>query len=203
MIENLESVFLDLGRVLFHLNYRETFEKIFSKSRLDQDKLKRVLTYNGLNIEFETGKITEEAFFLKMIHQAEFTGSDKEFIQPWIQILSPIKKNLEFAQELAQKYKIGIISNTNEAHLRFMEKTGGLAAFSEHRIYSCRVGYMKPRKEIYIAALSQSNAIPQRSIFLDDREENVETAQSLGFHAYLFPKGEDLRKFWNEKILHV
>ncbi|VDM49390.1 unnamed protein product [Toxocara canis] len=50
-------------------------------------------------------------------------------------------------------------------------------------IESCRIGYRKPEKEIYLIAASQLNVEPEECIFIDDLEENCKGAQEVGMTA--------------------
>jgi putative hydrolase of the HAD superfamily len=45
---------------------------------------------------------------------------------------------------------------------------------------SCWVGVLKPVLRIYQLALAMSQADPIESVFIDDRERNLEPARSLG-----------------------
>ena len=74
MSRDIKHVFLDLGRVLFHLDYQEFFCHLMKYTSLPEDQVKKTMTWNGLNIEFETGSITESQYFDQMKEQIGFTG---------------------------------------------------------------------------------------------------------------------------------
>ena len=40
---------------------------------------------------------------------------------------------------------------------------------------------IKPDKEIYNLSISRFNLIPKETLFIDDKIENIKTAQRLGF----------------------
>ncbi|MGH2850974.1 MAG: HAD family hydrolase [Solirubrobacteraceae bacterium] len=60
------------------------------------------------------------------------------------------------------------------------------AAIFEQRIFSCRLGLMKPEPAIYAGALELLGADPAEVIFVDDRPANVDAARALGIRAHLF-----------------
>jgi putative hydrolase of the HAD superfamily len=60
------------------------------------------------------------------------------------------------------------------------------AAMFEQRIFSCRLGLVKPEPAIYAGALELLGADPADVIFVDDRPANVEAARALGIRAHLF-----------------
>jgi putative hydrolase of the HAD superfamily len=67
------------------------------------------------------------------------------------------------------------------------------ATMFEQRIFSCRLGLVKPDPAIYAGALELLGAEPAEVIFVDDRPANVEAARALGIRAHLFrdPAGID------------
>lgn len=60
------------------------------------------------------------------------------------------------------------------------------AAMFEQRIFSCRLGLVKPEPAIYARALELLGANPADVVFVDDRPANVEAARELGISAQLF-----------------
>jgi len=51
----------------------------------------------------------------------------------------------------------------------------------DDKIISGREFLVKPDPEIYKLAISRFNLTPEQTLFIDDRIENIEAAQSLGF----------------------
>jgi HAD superfamily hydrolase (TIGR01509 family) len=48
------------------------------------------------------------------------------------------------------------------------------------------VGILKPARRIYEVALAMSQAEPDGSVFIDDRERNLEPARSIGMRTIRF-----------------
>ena len=61
-------------------------------------------------------------------------------------------------------------------------------------VFSCKEGYRKPEKEIYEITLSRLKSQPEETLFIDDREENIRGAESLGIQAILFENNEQLKE---------
>lgn len=55
----------------------------------------------------------------------------------------------------------------------------------EHLVDSSEVGVRKPSPEIYRLALDAMNAVPERTVFVDDHPANVDAARALGMRAVL------------------
>ncbi len=58
---------------------------------------------------------------------------------------------------------------------------------------SCWLGCTKPARRIYDLALALSQADPSSSVFVDDRERNLEPAKALGMRTILFRGAAGLR----------
>ncbi len=56
----------------------------------------------------------------------------------------------------------------------FLDKFDGMIISGEHKM-------IKPNKNIYELAIKKFNLIPQETVFIDDKIENIQTAKSLGF----------------------
>lgn len=63
----------------------------------------------------------------------------------------------------------------------------------EVKIWSCELGVVKPNPEIYRVCLRALACEPQRTLFFDDRLNNVEAARDLGMEAHLFESVEQAR----------
>jgi putative hydrolase of the HAD superfamily len=54
------------------------------------------------------------------------------------------------------------------------------------KIWSCELGILKPDPAIYRACLDALGCRAERTLFFDDRANNVEAARDLGMEAYIF-----------------
>jgi glucose-1-phosphatase len=84
-------------------------------------------------------------------------------------------------------YRLGVLSNTNRGHWRFV--TGRFSYLTTmFHVYamSYNIGVMKPAKQIYQDAAKLAGVSPQEIFFTDDRPENVAGAKAAGFDAVLF-----------------
>ncbi|NQV08634.1 HAD family phosphatase [Candidatus Woesearchaeota archaeon] len=89
-------------------------------------------------------------------------------------------------------YKVGFLSNTEIPATRFFKKQD-YPVFDAY-VFSCFEGIIKPERKIYELALNRLGVKPEESIFIDDREENVEGAKRVGMHAIVFKDIEQLKK---------
>ena len=109
---------------------------------------------------------------------------------------APFPESIELARALARtgRYRLMTINNESaELNQHRLEQFGlrdlFIAFFS-----SCWVGILKPAQRIYQVALAMSQADPEQSVFIDDRERNLEPARSLGMQTIRFTDAATLRQ---------
>jgi putative hydrolase of the HAD superfamily len=94
---------------------------------------------------------------------------------------------LEFAREQkALGVKTAILSNMQPNMLVFMRKKFDWLGEFDVQMYSCEEGIVKPEPEIYLECCKRLGVAPANSLFLDDKEKNVDGAAKAGLQAMLF-----------------
>ncbi|MGE0009378.1 MAG: HAD-IA family hydrolase [Candidatus Babeliales bacterium] len=74
-------------------------------------------------------------------------------------------------------------------------------ALFEGSIISAEVGMVKPNSDIYEYLLTTYNLQPANCLFLDDQQENVETAQKLGITSILYTSTTTLKQELRQLML--
>jgi putative hydrolase of the HAD superfamily len=85
----------------------------------------------------------------------------------------------------AAGYRLALLSNA-PAEVADVVAALPVAAHFEHCTFSCHLRAVKPEPEIYRAVLTVLHASPGEVIFLDDRPENVASAEALGIRSVRF-----------------
>jgi len=97
--------------------------------------------------------------------------------------------------DLRGRMRLAIISNATETLEAILAEQYRVAPYFEVIINSARVGAAKPDPEIFQMALERLGLRPEQTVFIDDREHNVEAAAEMGIHATLFTDVAALRSF--------
>lgn len=108
---------------------------------------------------------------------------------------------LALAKEAKDKgLNIAILSNVIEPTYNVIEQAGYYDLFDEV-IASCKIGYIKPEKEIYSIALERFGVTAQESIFIDDKQSLLDPAEQMGFETILAQDPEqiihDVQAYWS------
>jgi len=111
--------------------------------------------------------------------------------------LSPVERNqceeeywtgiwdtdfLDYCHGLKSKYKLGIVSDA-ESTARERVKPWVSESLFDVIVFSSEVGVCKPHPKIFQRALAQLEVDASETLFIDDRERNVQGAKALGIHA--------------------
>jgi putative hydrolase of the HAD superfamily len=178
---HITAIFFDLGNVLFEVHHQALYEGVASESELEPHSVRDLLRSSDLVSRFRLGKIEARSFFSGLKRELCFHGPEERLASLWCAIIRPIPENFACVYKLHPLYRLGVVSNTNEAHCRYLEANFEVLDCFETRIYSHLAGLEKPSPEIYHLALRSLGVLAEESLFIDDKEENVATAEALGF----------------------
>lgn len=117
-----------------------------------------------------------------------FEGSVDELLNYWFKgEVNEIKEVREFIMGIKQT-GVTTAAGTNQEKLRieYLTKTLKLNEVFEEIYSSARIGIKKPDTKFF-EFISEDLSVPyDQIIFWDDKQSNVDSARSLGIHAYLF-----------------
>ena len=199
----ITTIIFDFGDIFINLE-KEAQIEAFNKLGLfgPNDEL---VAANDL---FEKGEISELQFietFQKYIPNA----SVDEIRKAWNSIIGdfPLYR-LEFLQLLTRKYKLFLLTNTDEIHISRFEHKVGISFFSdfyqcfEKVFYSYEMGKRKPDTSVFNHILNKYDLSPKRTLFIDDKKINTDAAASLGIQVWNLQVGqEDVVDLFSKKEL--
>jgi putative hydrolase of the HAD superfamily len=104
------------------------------------------------------------------------------------------EQTLALAREIkARGTRIAILSNMPHDLLAYVRREFAWLDEFEPKIWSCEFGSTKPDPAIYQHCLDALGCEPQRTLFFDDRLNNVESARAIGMEAHQFESAEQAR----------
>jgi putative hydrolase of the HAD superfamily len=150
-----------------------------------------VSSYNLSDIYAITqGKINSERFWIDFTQRTGIAVSG----DPWYDLFDPVldRKIAAIITRLkTNKYRVVCGTNTIEAHYRKHEERGDYSIFDA--VYASHLmGIMKPDMAFWRFILSKENVQPAEAFFVDDSEENIDTAEKIGLTTHLFTDAEEL-----------
>jgi putative hydrolase of the HAD superfamily len=109
---------------------------------------------------------------------------------------APFLETIDLARALARtrRYRLMTINNESAELNQHRLEQFGLGDIFVAFFSSCWIGVVKPASRIYEVALAMSQAEPGSSVFIDDRERNLEPARTLGMQTIRFTDTLQLRQ---------
>ncbi len=110
---------------------------------------------------------------------------------------------LALAREIkASGVRTAILSNMPDDLLGDLRKSFDWLDEFEVQIWSCEHGVIKPNPAIYRICLDALGCEPQRTLFFDDRPDNVEGARRAGMESHVFESVEQAREIVRARLKH-
>ena len=122
LMNEIKNIIFDLGGVILNLDYIKTENEFKKIGVLHFKELYNQKKQTVLFDDFEKGKITPEDFISSFKESENLKIKEIDFINAWNAMLLeiPVEK-LEFIENLKKNYKIFLLSNTNEIHIKKFE----------------------------------------------------------------------------------
>lgn len=94
----------------------------------------------------------------------------------------------------SEGFATAILSNMGDSVLASIESSLAWIADFDLHIWSYQHGCAKPEAAIYTLLLDRLGTAPEETLFLDDKDVNVEAARKAGIHALAFSTVRQLRQ---------
>lgn len=178
----LDAIIFDIGNVLLRFDFGLAVARIAPWCTVSPTAIPALL--EPLKTDLETGRVTGETFLDVASEAIGYSGDRQVFRQAWQEIFAPIEPMHSLAQRLSKWKPLFLLSNTNDLHSDYFEARYPVFALFTDGIYSHRAGLMKPDPAIYTHALERFKLRPERVLFIDDLQPNVESARAAGWHVH-------------------
>jgi FMN phosphatase YigB (HAD superfamily) len=202
----IEVILYDLGNVILPFNHFQIAEKLSRFSQgIEFKNPAKIFSYlfdfeKGAVNGYEVGKVSSLEFFQSLREFLQLSLSFEEFIPIWNDIFLENQEVSQIILSQKGKWKLGLLSNTNPLHFDYVLKIFPILRTFDKWILSHKVGFKKPRVEIFKRAIEWANVAPPKILFIDDMKEHVEVAISLGMQGIHFISAEQLKKEFSLKL---
>ena len=204
-MKNIKNIVFDLGGVVVTLDRNEAARR-FVEIGLDQaEEILGHYHQTGIFLDLEEGKLSEEEFFNALRKIAGKYIPDDAIRYAWLGFIKDVPlRNLDLLDELRKKYTLYLLSNTNTIVMnwacsqQFSSYKRGLHEYFDGLYLSYKIGFAKPRPEIFEFMLKDSGMIPSETLFIDDGSSNIEVGKQFGLKTFLATNGEDFSSIFND-----
>jgi len=182
----IKALLFDLGNVLVYFSHDRMCEQIGRVVGMRPEEVRKRLFEDGLLREYELGRVSTDEV-LKSLTERLAECDPAELYRAacdmfWLnESIVPVVERLS-----SQRWPLVLVSNVNEAHMRWVDEQFPIVRQFKLRALSYEVGSRKPDADIFLAAARVANAEPQECFFTDDIAEHIDAARQLGFDAWQF-----------------
>lgn len=190
----IKNIIFDFGDIFINLDKEIVIRELEKRtgSGITPDLLE-------LGLKYEVGAITSENFIegLQMVFPKT---TSKDITDIWNGMLLDFPEyRLEFLEALAKenKYKLILLSNTNELHILEVVRKMGEKKYERFKssfdkfYLSHEINLRKPNADIYHYVLNENKLRAEETLFIDDTKENTESAKELGITTWNLLVGKE------------
>jgi len=192
-----QAVILDYGAVLCHLPFPHEIERMSNVFGVTPSEFPRL--YASGRQAYDRGDLSTAEYWTRIADEAgvELTTETIDRLAQWDKEMWS-RVNVEMRDWIASLraagYRTALLSNMQFDMIAHVRANFPWLGDFDHRIFSAEVRAVKPDPAIYLHCLEKLRVRPEQTVFVDDREENVEAARSLGIAGFRFESVAELRR---------
>lgn len=190
----IKNLVFDIGGIIIDDGY-QNLAKVLGISNMQAKNLAKIC-YGKEFKKCVLGECEQNELIQNLINKYPEYEKELKFVlstENLSKIIPYFEDNINKIYRLkGQGYRIYFLSNLTKFTYDYITKSktvlndfcGGVYSFEEH--------LAKPDKKIYLRLLEKFNLVPSETIFFDDKEKNVISAQSVGINAVVFKSFDDV-----------
>ncbi|HLJ39245.1 MAG TPA: HAD family phosphatase [Steroidobacteraceae bacterium] len=176
----IRNVVFDIGWVFVRLNYAPMLE-LFRSHGIEAENLHAVLARAALE-DHESGRLSGLGLLERL---CSFTGGNvslERMHRLWIEMFELETGMVDLAHRVSEAHRVYLLSNIGDLHWAHLSREYCMHRIGHGALPSYLAGIMKPHAGIYAEAERRFALEPARTVFIDDRADNIATARSRGWH---------------------
>ncbi len=198
----IKNIIFDFGDIFINLDKKATYSEL---EKLGVSKITDEMI--DVAYRYERGLVSTDEFI--RFFNKKFKVDKEDLVFAWNSILLDFPaRRLVFLKALvkSKKYRLFLLSNTNDLHISSVKKSLGTEFYNEFKscfeqfYLSHEIHFKKPDTAIYEFVLNENCLIADETLFIDDLKENTDAANKLGIHTWnLIPGKEDVTELFTKK----
>ena len=188
----IKNVIFDVGQVLVAWEPVEAMRAL----GMDEETVRAVAdatVHTSDWDEADRGALSDEELLTGFIRKAPaYEAQIRNFWEHVDRAIYPFPYVGEWMRTLKDKgYRLYILSNYGKWTYEHTAEALSFLSDVDGQVFSFEVHQIKPEPEIYRTLLDKFNLVADECVFLDDRRENIEAAETQGIHTVLFTTYQD------------
>ena len=205
--DKVKVLIFDLGGVIINVDMERSFREV-EKLGVDVRQLVKTagenassgtgavvcegLSVGGVMEQYQLGTVSTDLFVEGVRRMCKPGVSRQQIVDAWNACLLDIPEHrLDTIRSLRRKYKVYLLSNTNDLHWRniveryFSAEGHTTDCFFDRVFVSHEMHLAKPDKRIFRKVLEEIGAPADECMFFDDSSLNIAAAESVGMKTKL------------------
>lgn len=191
----IKNVVFDIGRVLIWWDMKLLYREIFNNDEEKVDWFLNNVCTPEWNLSMDAGKTFKQGVAEKQQEFPEYADEIAQFDINWQKAVPGfLDEPVQVLADLQTKgYPVYALTNFStekfaecQQRFPFLNSFDGLAVSAHEKL-------IKPDPRFFNLLCDRYNIKPEESVFIDDNEANIESAQKLGFKTILFKYPDLLR----------
>lgn len=184
--KKIKAVLFDLGKVILHFDFTPAFKRLSALTGLSREQIEGFFKSSGLEVLYDGGKITSRRFHSQIKKGLGHDLNFEEFKGIWNRIFKPNLEIVSLIRELKPRYRLILVSNTNQMHFEYILKRYPIVKYFDEHILSYKEKVRKPDERIYRTAMRACRAKAHEILYIDDREDLTAAAKDIGFCTFTY-----------------
>jgi len=198
---DIQHVIFDLGGVIYAIETDLThraFAQLLHRYHADYQGVDAQALSQTIHA-YEVGKVDTPQFLDDLNTVFGIRATHDELAQAWNALLiGMIPGRYELLHRLAQRMPFVLLSNTNTLHYNYLEPEFAPTAQAFRHIYlSHEIGHRKPNADAFRHVLEAQGWAPEHTLFIDDTQEHILGAQSVGLHTHHYVREADFLQLFD------
>ena len=198
-LEELDAIIFDFGGVLINIRYEDTIQAFKDLGIEDFEERFSQAQQTTLFSDYETGKVSSEHFVNQLLRILPHGITPNDVVHAWNSMIKDVPEEvIPLLENLSKNKRIYLLSNTNDLHidlaLRNWHKVTDRSIHDifDHVYLSQEVNLRKPQPEIFKLVCQEQGLVPERTLFVDDSIQHIESALSAGLKTHHLTKQSDI-----------
>jgi HAD superfamily hydrolase (TIGR01509 family) len=176
----IDNVIFDIGWVLVRFDYQPLIDLLAAYGAPQRD---RNAVMEGIRLEdHETGRLSGQGLLERLQQLAQRPPPLAELEAKWLDMFELETHMYALARRLSERHRVYLLSNIGELHWGHLSRSFALHELGHGALLSYEAGVMKPHERIYSEAERRFGLHPGRTVFIDDRADNIDSARRRGWH---------------------
>jgi len=192
----INTIVFDVGQVLFGYDTHNVIDKIVGDTPHRDEYINKLFDHD-IWLQLDRGTLSHEDCVKILAEQMEHcprrVDEVRRFITEFPDHMELIHESKELFLHFKDHYQVYILSNFQDEPFDLLAKLHPFLNEAHGMVVSAKVNMMKPEPSIYRHLLTTYNLEAPKTLFIDDRPENIAAAKVVGMNGIVYQNPIQLR----------